>query len=379
VTLAPPITVSVPTEPLRLPTRITALDGLRGFAIGLVLAYHYVQLNLPVDQPWARVVGRVFPLAWSGVDLFFVLSGFLIGGVLIDHRDSPRLGRVFYARRSLRILPLYYGTLAVLVFRLHVGNYALVPLWMYVTFTANLGMAQISSWDTSSLSVIWSLAIEEQFYLFAPLLVRGLAPARLPWALLSLVVLSWACRVGVRTFDPTGFSSHLLTPCRMDGFGFGMLAAWAVRSPAARAALARWFPRWWLPIALPVPLLVALNVVDAKIGDWHLPLYGYTALGLFFAALVYTVVVAQPRRLAAALSWAPLVSLGRLSFFIYLWHMIVFQSLRRHYVGDVDIVLDSPAKGAFVLTCVAVTWGLAWLSWRLFEGPLVRLGQRYAY
>lgn len=370
-----------PTDvaPFRLPARITALDGLRGIAIGLVLAHHYVQLNLPSDQPWARTVGRVLHLTWSGVDLFFVLSGFLIGGLLIDHRESPRLGRVFYARRSLRILPLYYVTLAVLVFRLHVGDYALVPLWMYASFTANLGMAQISAWDTSFLSVIWSLAIEEQFYLFAPWLVRGIAPARLPWALLGLVGLSWACRVTVRAFDPTGFGSHLLTPCRMDGFGFGMLVAWAIRSPAARAALARWFPRWWLPVALTLPLLVTLNVADARIGDWHLPLYGYTALGLFYAAVVYTVVVTRPRRLVALLSWAPLVSLGQLSFFIYLWHMIVFHALRRHYVGAADIVLDSPAKSAFVLACIAVTWGLAWLSWRLFEGPLVRLGQRYAY
>ena len=361
------------------PVRITALDGLRGIAIALVLLHHYVQLKLPLTAGWSSRLEQLLSVSWSGVDLFFVLSGFLIGGLLMDHRESPRLLRVFYLRRALRILPLYYVTLIVLFCWYHVGRYAAVPAWNYFTFTSNHAMAATGTWDIDPLSVMWSLAVEEQFYLVAPWMILWTRPALLPRVLLAVVGLAWVCRIGTHLADPSGLTSHLLMPCRMDAFAFGMLAAWATRSGAAREWIARKLPDWRVPLllaALPIAVLIGFRV---HIEGWQLPLYGYTCLGVFYASVVYTVVVRQPAGLVAALSWPPLVSLGRLSYFIYLWHKLVLASVGRHLLGYIDFSLDSPRNAGVLILVTSITWGLAWISWRLFEGPLIRIGQRYAY
>lgn len=362
------------------PARITALDGLRGLAIGLVLLHHVVQLRLPTTAPWAASLDSVLQLSWSGVDLFFVLSGFLIGGILIDHRKSPRLAPIFYLRRSLRILPLCAVTLLVLFGYLGMGDYSKLPAWVYATFTSNIGMAYLSTWDGPALSVLWSLAVEEQFYLLSPWLILWLRPARLPYALVSMIVLAWVFRLIALSYDPSGFSSHLLMPCRMDAFGLGMLVAWAVRSSAARAWLTRYIPRWWLPLVLLSPALIALSVTHARQGQWALCLYGYTSLGLFYAWSVYVVVAVRPTLLVHVLDWRPLVSLGRLSYFIYLWHVIVLTVLNWRLLHTREqVLLDTPSILVVIVAAVAVTWALAALSWRVFEGPLVRWGQRFAY
>ena len=361
------------------PARIHTLDGLRGIAIGLVLLHHYVQLKLPFSTAWGQRFDHLLTLSWSGVDLFFVLSGFLIGGLLIDHRESARLPRVFYLRRGLRILPLYYATLLVMFGWLHIGDYSRLPAWVYFTFTSNHAMAWWGSWDANVLALTWSLSVEQQFYLVAPWVIRWTRPALLPRILLVMVVLAWACRIGARVYDSTGLSSHLLMPCRMDAFAFGMLAAWATRSATAREWMTRNLPDWWVPLLIAAPPLVALIGFRAHMSGWQLPLYGYTCLGIFYASLVYTVVVRQPARLVTALSWPPLVSLGRLSYFIYLWHSLVLASVARHIFGQVDFTLNTPTALGVLLLAGGLTWGVAWISWRLFEGPLVRFGQRYAY
>ncbi len=301
--------------------RIVSLDGLRGCAIGAVLLHHYVQLKLPLTTVgWPNFLNHLLTLSWSGVDLFFVLSGFLIGGLLIDHRESPRLLPVFYLRRGLRILPLYYATLLVLFGWLHVGRYSHLPAWTYFTFTSNHGMAWFGTWDIGVLSVMWSLGVEEQFYLVAPWVIRWTQPARLLRVLLIVVAVAWVCRIAARLVDPTGASSRLLMPCRMDDFAFGMIAAWATRSPAARAWLERNLPDWWVLSLIAAPPVAVLLYLRVRMDEWYLPLFGYTCLGAFYGTVVYTVVVRQPARLVALLSWGPLVSLGRLSYFIYLWH-----------------------------------------------------------
>jgi peptidoglycan/LPS O-acetylase OafA/YrhL len=360
--------------------RIIPLDGLRGCAIALVLLHHYVQLKLPLRSTgWPPLVDRVLTLSWSGVDLFFVLSGFLIGGLLIDHRDSPRLARVFYLRRALRILPLYFATLLVLFGWLHVGRYARVPAWSYFTFTSNHGMAWLGAWDIDVLAVMWSLSVEEQFYLVAPWVIRWIRPVTLPRILLSMIAVAWVCRIAARFHDPSGITSYVLMPCRMDDFAFGILAAWAVRSTSARAWTANHLPHLRWPLLLATLPLLVLTFLQVQTEGWQLPLYGYTCLGLWYASVLYTVVARQPAGLVAILSWVPLVSLGRLSYFIYLWHTLVLASVARRILGGVNFTLASPGTVGVLAVALAATWGLAWISWRIFEGPLIRLGQRHAY
>jgi peptidoglycan/LPS O-acetylase OafA/YrhL len=173
------------------------LDGLRGVAILLVIVYHLLtQLEgHPGVFHYAVIAGR---LGWSGVDLFFVLSGFLIGGILLDARTSSRYYPTFYARRAFRILPIYgvllfFFGLRSLLFRWMPGyspNLTAdeIPLLAYLTFSQNFRMAHLGSLGTGSLCPTWSLAVEEQFYLTMPVFIRNIKRERLVGILLAVVV-----------------------------------------------------------------------------------------------------------------------------------------------------------------------------------------------
>lgn len=181
--------------------RIRELDGLRGIAILLVVGFHYFTCQVLPDDPLPfRFLGRAFFQGWNGVDLFFVLSGFLIVGILLDARGSRNFFRVFYTRRACRILPLYY--LIVILFVL-LGVTGLVkndwlftgglPLWSYLTLTQNYLM-HAQGFGPNWLGVTWSLAIEEQFYLVIPLLVWLLNRKQL----FAVLLIGGANAVGLR-------------------------------------------------------------------------------------------------------------------------------------------------------------------------------------
>ncbi len=181
---------------LNLSGRIPELDGLRGIAIGMVLLYHYFFFHAPkVPGSFAAYAQVPLRLGWSGVDLFFVLSGFLIGGILLDARGSSNYFKVFYKRRFFRIVPLYAACLAA-AFALYTLSHVGVAnrfAWMYdgklpwasySLFLQNFWMARFNTAGAFPMAVTWSLAIEEQFYLTLPMLVRFLSRRQLVTALL---------------------------------------------------------------------------------------------------------------------------------------------------------------------------------------------------
>lgn len=162
--------------------RVPELDGLRGVAIALVLIVHLSGLLNGAPGTFSAYVVRSCMLAWSGVDLFFVLSGFLIGGILLDAKSSDHYFRTFYIRRAFRILPLYtvlnLAPLLLVFASPHLRDTAYFvlgrPLPWYVTafFGQNLVIAFTGVWGNAYLAATWSLAVEEQFYLTLPFVVR---------------------------------------------------------------------------------------------------------------------------------------------------------------------------------------------------------------
>jgi peptidoglycan/LPS O-acetylase OafA/YrhL len=237
---------------MRAESRLPALDGLRGVAILLVLMNHFTAF--PPDVPLSRTLYQVAYFGWAGVDLFFVLSGFLITGILFDTKGSAHYFRNFYMRRVLRIFPLYYGVLVVLFVLVPlVHQYAPVVqqvadrqgwLWLY---GVNLNIALEGKWlfggDWLELGHFWSLAVQEHFYLLWPALVLLLNRR----SLMLLCGLSVPVALGIRVallkagMDPAG--AYVLTPCRMDSLALGGLLAPAVRGPGGIGALlpaARW-------------------------------------------------------------------------------------------------------------------------------------------
>jgi peptidoglycan/LPS O-acetylase OafA/YrhL len=344
-------------------------------AIALTLVFHYVarSRNIVLDLP--PVLARLLDSLWSGVDVFFVLSGFLIGGILLERRGAANFFEIFYLRRVLRILPVAWLAIALVFFvfpmagLLSSAQASPVPMLAYLAFVNNF-WTSAGVPPSTLLSPLWSLAIEEQFYLLAPPLVwwlgrRGLLRL-LPGLLLAVLLLSPLMRL----YNPW-FSAWDATLCRLDGLSAGLLLAVLLRDARAAAWLAA-HSRWLAPLAaLAVGAALALAVSAAVDAHTRLAL-GVSLNSLATAAVILHLGVnrtAPRRRLAGLLSTPALVALGRGSYFLYVMHMpMLFLAAWSGAVG--------PWRPALALVyCLAG----AWLSWRLLETPLMAEGARQAY
>ena len=187
-----------------------------------------------------------FRLGWTGVDLFFVLSGFLIGGILLDVRASPRYFKTFYARRFFRIIPLYYAWIAAYILlaffgrhylAAHVGTVESIDAAIFAQFLflqnfRDLLSSTVSFWWFTS---TWSLAVEEQFYLVSPLFVRYLSRRALTVFLILVTLAAPVARLVVRdSFQSGAWLAYRLMPCRADSLAIGILAARSMEHQNAR-------------------------------------------------------------------------------------------------------------------------------------------------
>lgn len=359
-------------------TRVPELDGVRGVACLLVLLYHVVYMRAPTNETAA-----LLRTTYVGVDLFFVLSGFLLGGILMDNRSSPNLLPVFYVRRGFRLLPLYFAWLALFV----VARAALagdpnadwliakpLPLWSYATYTQNFVMAAGGAMGPHFLGVTWSLAVEEQFYLLLPAVVLVVRPRWLPWIALAFALSAPMLRTGVIALKWDRLAAYVLLPGRWDGLFMGVLAAWLVRRP------------WWRPDrARPWLYAVLVPSAAACVWLWHAAPYmlstpmltwGYSAHNLAFTALVL---------LAVSGAWwapltraVPLVWLGRVSYGVYLFHQgvagLVFLAF-----GHPNPSLLTEEGAALTALGMGLTLAMAELSFRYYERPLQGIGHRWRY
>ena len=381
---------SAEIEPLQqLPKkqeRIAVLDGIRGTAILLVLLFHVVFDSHPSSRIWSALLaaGR---LTWSGVDLFFVLSGFLIGGILLDKRDSPHYFRTFYVRRAYRILPLYFALLATFAIRFlpwvpASGNFVFsmspIPWLSYLTFTQNLWMGLLGTLGSGTLAATWSLAIEEQFYLTAPLVVRLTSRRHLIRVLLAVVFLVPLARIAVREWFVNGaYANYVWMPCRADSLSLGILCALVIRSNVTKQLLIRRF-QWLRAFVLFMFFsLVLLSRVGSPFSG-PMVTYGYSCLALFYAACLLVAVLNPNGLLGRVFALKVLRHLGSLAYFTYLFHLPVMEMCRRvlalHFSYDYE-----PVRFTSAITGVGLTLVLASLSFRYFEGPLLRRGHRHRY
>ena len=367
---------------------IPALDGLRGIAIILVLLHHFTYY-----RPTAGIdllIGNVVSFFWTGVDLFFVLSGFLITGILLDTRDSERYFTTFYARRTLRIFPLYYLVLFLAfvvlprfpaVHPVLVGQDQFPPQWPYWLYVTNFSIAN-GGWVHGWVDVAWSLAIEEQFYLVWPLLI-WVCPPRL-FALLCAVILvaEPAARVFARATDVPSLSIYVLPWFRLDGFAMGALLALAQRR-GLLPLLDRWVP---IVVIAGVAGIIACAILGGHTWWWNrwMQQYGYSLIAITAGAMLVGAInrpadSAWPRMLSAG--W--LRAFGKYSYGLYLIHAPVMRAVREYVFdpGEYERLGIAPwnAQLLFYGAATAPAFALAWLSWRLFEAPILRLKARFPY
>jgi peptidoglycan/LPS O-acetylase OafA/YrhL len=358
----------------------------------MVLAWHYVinptQVRIETPLAYALAVGR---LCWSGVDLFFVLSGFLIGGILLDARRSPRYFSTFYIRRFWRIVPIYAVVCALFFLCLATWRSERRPAvfgWLFegalpwhafLSFTQNFWMAARGDFPGNWMGITWSLAIEEQFYLVLPLLVRRVGERSLPWVLIAIAGAAVAARTLLCAAYPTGpFAAYVLMPCRADALMLGVLGAVAVRRPGARAALLRW------KVALQGGLLVgALGMAVFTVKNWTIgtvPMttLGYTWLAIFYLLILLWAVLHPEGWLGRILRLRWLMGLGSVAYGTYLLHQCL-NGLCHGLLRRQSPQVAHPADAATTLLALLLTLTLAHLSWTYFEKPLVRRGQLHRY
>lgn len=386
------------------------LDGVRGLAVLLVMLFHLTHYGL-ARSPAEVALTAIPSIGWSGVDLFFVLSGYLITGILLRSKRSSTYYRSFYARRVLRIFPLYYAVLVfflILVPRLgflsHVHdlwspNAPREGLW-YWLFLSNFRAAWLGAWDHQVLSIAWSLAIEEHFYLIWPFVVRHVRERNLLRICGAVIVGALALRVALLAAGVSEKAIYTLTPCRLDPLATGALIAVL----AAQGGLERFarLARIALPLSLALfaALCVAIrpdaapaagapdlrryeaDVVAALAftSDPWMQTVGFSLLCAVFGSLLVAVATAPPGALGGRLfelGW--LRALGRHSYALYLLHL---------FVGMLALSLFAPAHyPGFFLIAVPAYWalsigasyGVARLSWLLLEGPMLRLKRHFPY
>lgn len=380
--------------------RIAELDGLRGAAIFSVLLWHYFYFFPDAAHHPSGVLRNLYliferciAIGWSGVDLFFVLSGFLIGGILMDAKGSPNYFRAFYVRRFYRIIPLYYawiilyflvlGTLRLGITGLSEagGEPGAWTILAHFLFLQNLGFVTYSgialAWFTST----WSLAVEEQFYLIAPLMVRIFSRRVLPLILSVVVIAAPLMRLFVRAYWHPAMSldpAYILMPCRADALSMGMLAAYFYREASFRAFLSE---RFHLVCGLWTACLAGVVALTWWSPDQHSMAMisgGYTWLAFFYVLTLLLALASPGGPLAMIMRTHALRELGRISYCVYIIHQAVMffvpKALPSFVVSSTVLRVGIPPIVAIVLTISA-----AQLSWRFFERRLIARGHTYAY
>ena len=373
--------------------RIVEIDGLRGIAIFLVVLWHYFAIQTPARHGSLLAAALAsLRLTWSGVDLFFVLSGFLIGGILLDVRDSANYFSTFYRRRFFRIVPLYalLGVLYATALRAGGRNWGgtswhwlfdnPIPWSAFPLFLQNVAMSFRGSFDPLVLGVTWSLAVEEQFYLTLPLLVRFVPRKRLVHVLVAIAVLAPVWRTLSLCFLPRGgIVGYVSMPMRADSLLAGVFTAILIRTKDAWAIVEQ--RRGWLKVAVLVLAaagLCAMAFNATGIGSPLMSTVGCSGLALFYALVLLLALSGPSGRLSRFLRGRWLGALGEIAYGTYLLHVAIIGICFGLIFGWSPRVTTFAEFGVTLLA-LAVTVVTAKASWTFFEKRMVIVGKRYSY
>ncbi|HEU4732167.1 MAG TPA: acyltransferase [Kofleriaceae bacterium] len=362
---------------------IPALDGVRGLAILLVLAHNLSPFEGGerwIDH-WAGVAST---FGWVGVQLFFVLSGYLISGILLDTRGAPGYYRGFFGRRVLRIFPLYYGFLVVCLIVLPALGLApdrlledrdnQIWLWTYL-----INWAEPLGAGVAAFPHFWSLAVEEQFYLVWPLVVRRTTPRRLLKVAVAVAIIAFVSRLGLRLAGASSRGPYMFTICRMDALGLGGAVAAVMRIPEYREAAARWRARIMAGAGalFAAGLLATRGYPRTSFLDQTV---GYTILAITCAVLVLCAVLDHERGrgwVGAVLRNPVLRSFGKYSYAIYLFHQPFNQMVGMPWLQALQPRgIGLKAGGAYMVGVTAVSYAFALASYHGFEKHFLAL-KRY--
>ncbi len=367
------------TAPVRSSSRVhlPALDGMRGAGILVVMITHFARVNPS---------GAGVPVAWmAAVDIsayalpmFFVFSGFLITGILLEAREKPRYFRNFYMRRALRILPLYYGVLTLLfVIRPSWGRMlggTSSPLWLW-TYVANFEIARRGHCTYAFLCHFWSLMVEEQYYLVWPLIVLALRPRWLLAVCAIMAGFSVILRIVLTFVWHNAAAAYVLTPCQLDPLCAGGALAILVRERPLPQL--RTFARIAVSISLAAFVLFR-GYEQPAMSDRVV--VGRPLLSCFLFGGVILLAIGDSGLFRAVLGARPLTFVGKYSYGLYVFHSPLMRFLDLCFPRDaLARALGSPAfgLGLSVLLSIAGTLVVAIASYELFERQFLKMKTRF--
>ncbi len=358
--------------------RISSLDGIRGLAVIMVVMFHYLchplELSSTASKTW-HLVGKAIGFGWIGVDLFFVLSGFLIGGILLNNRESKNYFTTFYIRRSLRILPPYF--LLLITFYLignFIGNTAYytfenpLPFWGYLTFTQNFLMGLSNHFGAGGLTPTWSLAIEEQFYILCPLLIWFVKPKYIPWILIIVILIGPISRFLVDDWHKAYVWFH----CRVDSLSIGVLIAWLYKYK-------------YEPINKRKNMLIYLMLFFATLVAFSELLFGnlgaisHTLIALFFGSLILTLLYFPQSQVTKIFESRFLVYFGGISYSLYLFHNLINCILHQVILQNKQPILETKYDVMITISATILSISLTTLLKRFLEDPLIKIGKKRSY
>jgi peptidoglycan/LPS O-acetylase OafA/YrhL len=352
------------------------LDGFRFIAVLAVLVCHWITF------PWVRNI----PLGSMGVNLFFVLSGFLITRILLlDKLSLPTasvwsLLKKFYIRRSLRIFPIYYLALVVL----WIINYPAIheTLGWLLTYTFNIKMSLPGVWESNTLSPLshlWSLSVEEQFYLFYPLTLLLTPQKYLKHGIYLTIAIGVLSRALLVLWNGPTNAVYMFTTCCFDAFGLGALLAYMLlfETERLRGLLAK-TPLYWAAAFIFIIGLVASHYFIPDYKECR------TIFERFFFSLFGFLIIGR-----AALSEfkgsfqrfiqnKKIVYLGQISYGIYLYHFFarpIFVMTNKPYYIYKELTGGNILMNALVF--IIMTFAVSYLSWEYFEKPINRLKNKF--
>jgi peptidoglycan/LPS O-acetylase OafA/YrhL len=370
------------------PQHIPVLDGLRGIAILLVLLCHGALLWGPVGHATSfdHFVLTTLRAGWIGVDLFFVLSGFLITGILLQQKGAPSYFRNFYIRRVLRIFPMYYAFLFVMLILIPSVRPFRSPeliaaqqdqIWLW-TYSANLARLFGVHPKIDPFGQFWSLAVEERFWLIWPCIIWF-------FSLKRAAVLSGACVLGsflLRCIVWFGLRdphvTYDFTLCRLDGLAIGAFIAIVIREPGPAAYLIRF--------TKPIGVLSAgcLITLFFRYGSWWsdapIPLFGYLLLAFVFGAILVMCTTSKSGWLTSTLESKLLRKFGKYSYSLYVIHYTLMPLVWPHvYFPKLETQRSiMPAVAVAIVLEIVVFFMLSTLTWHLWEKHFIRLKDKLA-
>lgn len=359
--------------------RVDELDGLRGMAILAAVLYHYANNLIDADaSKFNLVLKSITHFFYTSIDMFFILSGFLLGGILLKNKQSNNFFKTFYMRRIFRIVPLYLLLLLIvfIICSLEIGKGTGwwfnpdIPFWLYFTFLQNIMMGIKDLMGNAWLSPTWSLGVEEQFYLLISFLIY-FSPKKV---LVFILLIGIICAPIFRFHAPTVYALSTFTYCRFDALFGGILIAILYQNNS----FGKFFIKHVFKFYLLALVLLGITFLFS-IGKWQMELFMVNTWFSLIYMLVLLLVLFDTKNIFSRLSrFNFFIKLGLYSFSIYLFHEIILGLFFFLIPGKLPQI-KSIQDILFVTFCAIITFFIARFMYLFFEKKFMAYGHTFKY